>query len=278
LAESLCEPQQKCKHRSHVPQGAQRVNSILVFYLLLINNKLREKFLKRFIVPNRKMFMFLLLLFNFSLLFGQEIVTASRFLEMVSERYASIRDYEANIAIRSGNQEMAGTVSHLSPSFLRIDFTRPADQVIVFNGDLLTIYLPEFRAILNQNINQSRRSGATQAGMASAQGLTMLRRNYVPSFVTGPNPEPLDSSNSERVVKLRLTRSSIAEGFREIILSVNPDTLLIRRIEGRTLADGLVQFDFTNVITNVGIPAQRFVYEAPGSANIINNFLFRDTD
>lgn len=213
-----------------------------------------------------------------SLLFAQEIITAGRYLEMVSERYGSIRDYEANIAIRSGSSDMAGTVSHLTPSFLRIDFTRPAEQVIVFNGELLTIYLPEFRAVLNQSINRSRRSQTTQAGMATAQGLTLLRRNYVPSFLTGPNPEPLESGSREKVVKLRLTRSSVSEGFREIILSIDPDTLLIRRIEGKTIAEADVRFDFTNMKINIGIPEQRFIYDSPASANMYNNFLFRDSN
>jgi outer membrane lipoprotein-sorting protein len=222
--------------------------------------------------------LFFLVILNFNLLYGQEIVTAVKYLDMVSETYGAIKDYEANIAIRSGGSDMTGRVSHLSPSFLRIDFTRPADQVIVFNGELLTIYLPEFRAVLNQTVSQSRRPGASGASMASAQGLTMLKRNYVPSFVTGPNPEPLDSNSQERVVKLRLTRSSVSEGFREIILSINPDTKLIRRIDARTLAEGEVRFEFTNVKINQGIPEQRFIYDSPASANMYNNFLFRDSD
>ena len=222
--------------------------------------------------------LFLLFILNPGFIFGQEIVTAEKYLEMVSDRYSSIRDYEANITIRSGNADMAGTVNHLAPSFLRIDFTRPAEQVIVFNGELLTIYLPEFRAVLNQSINQSRRSSASGAGLASAQGLSLLRRNYVSSFVTGPSPEQLESSSSERVVKLRLTRRSVSEGFKEIILSINPDTMLIRRIEGRTIADAEVRFDFTNIRTNQGIPEQRFIYDSPPSANMYNNFLFRDSE
>jgi outer membrane lipoprotein-sorting protein len=173
---------------------------------------------------------------------------------------------------------MAGKVSNLTPSFLRIDFTSPAEQVIVFNGELLSIYLPEHRAVLNQNVNQSRRPAAAGAGMASAQGLSMLRRNYVPSFVTGPNPEPLDVNSRERVVKLRLTRSSASEGFREIILNIDPDTKLIRRIEGQTITGSTVRFDFTNVRINQGIPEQRFIYDSPASANMYNNFLFRDSD
>jgi outer membrane lipoprotein-sorting protein len=208
---------------------------------------------------------------------SQEIITAERYLEMVSERYGSIKDYEAHIVIRSGNSEMIGNVSYLSPSFLRIDFTRPADQVIVFNGELLTVYLPEYRAVLNQNITPSRRP-ASGASLASAQGLALLRRNYVSSFVTGPDPVPLEGSPSETVVKLRLARRNISEGFREIILSINSASRTIRRIEGRTIADSMVQFDFTNIRTNQGIPELRFIYDSPASAYMYNNFLFREVD
>jgi outer membrane lipoprotein-sorting protein len=80
------------------------------------------------------------------------------------------------------------------------------------------------------------------------------------------------------VVKLRLTRRLRSEGFCEIILSIDRATLLIRRIEGRTVAEALVRFDFTNIRTNLGIPEQRFIYDSPASANVYNNFLFRDTD
>jgi outer membrane lipoprotein-sorting protein len=210
---------------------------------------------------------------------AQEIVTAEQYLKTVSERYGGIRDYEARIVIRSGSSEMQGNVSYLSPSFLRIDFTRPADQVIVFNGELLTVYLPEYRAVLNQTITPSRRSSAGGgAGLASAQGLILLQRNYVASFVSSPDAVRLDDSSNEEVVKLRLARRSISEGFREIILSISPSSKLIRRIEGVSIAGVNVRFDFTNIKTNVGIPELRFLYDSPASAYMYNNFLFRDTD
>jgi len=224
----------------------------------------------------------LALLFFFSinfLAFSQEIVTADKYLERVSERYGNVRDYEAQVNIRSGSTEMIGNLSFLDPFFLRINFTKPAEQVLVFNGQLLTVYLPDLRAVLSQPVTQSRRTtGAAGASMASAQGLQLLRRGYVPTFVSGPEPVSLDERDREPVVKLRLTRRLASEGYREIILSINPETLLIRRIEGRTIADVLVRFDFLNVKTNVGIPELRFEYDSPASANIYNNFLFRETD
>ena len=223
----------------------------------------------------------LILFFLGSVLFSafpQEIVTAERFLESVSERYASIRDYEARVLIRSDATEMVGNLSYLEPYFLRIDFTDPPEQILVFNGEMLTIYIPRLRAVLNQSVSPARRTGAVGASMATAQGLQLLRRGYVTTFVTGPNPVPLDDRNREPVIKLRLTRRLVSEGFREIILSINPETLLIRRIEGRTIADTLVRFDFLNVRTNLGIPEQRFMYDSPATANMYHNFLFREAD
>jgi outer membrane lipoprotein-sorting protein len=228
-----------------------------------------------FNTAKRRFFVLFLFVTGIFRLFSQEIITAERYLETVSERYGGIKDYEARITIYSGNTEMFGTVSHLSPSFLRIDFTKPMEQVLAFNGETLTVYLPEYRATLNQSITPSRRTGAN---MATAQGLILLRRNYVPSFVTGPEPSPLETGSDEMVVKLRLARRSISEGFREIILSITPGTHLIRRIEGRTIADVQVRFDFSDIKINQGIPEQRFIYDSPASANNINNFLFNDND
>ena len=212
--------------------------------------------------------------------FSQEIVTADKYLEFVSERYVGIRDYEAQVVIRSGTTDMIGNLSFLNPFFLRIDFTRPLEQVLVFNGELLTIYIPDLRAVLNQSVTPARRSSTPAGGasLASAQGLQLLRRGYIPAFVSGPEPVPLDERERDLVVKLRLTRRLASEGFREIILSIDPSTLLIRRIEGRTIADALVRFDFNNIRTNLGIPEQRFVYDSPASANLYNNFLSRDSD
>jgi outer membrane lipoprotein-sorting protein len=206
---------------------------------------------------------------------AQQIVTAENFLGNVSDKYAQFKDYEARIAIQSGSAEMYGTVVHMRPNFLRIDFTTPAEQVIVFNGDMLTVYLPEYRAILNQNVNSSRASGAN---LATAQGLSLLRRNFAAAFITGPEPAPIDENSREKVVKLRLTRRYGSEGFREIILSIDPVNLLIRRIQGTTIANSVIQFDFSDIKTNQGVSERRFIYDSPASANIYNNFLFRDTE
>jgi outer membrane lipoprotein-sorting protein len=206
---------------------------------------------------------------------AQEIITADRYLRSVGENYAGIADYEAKIAIVSGTTNMHGVISFRSPSLLRIDFISPADQVIAFNGDTLTVYLPGSAATLQQAVSGSSSGGAN---LATSQGLILLTRNYNASYVTGPDPQPLDEGSTEMVVKLRLTRRSVNEGFREIILHVSPDTKLLRRIEGRTLSNSLVKMDYTDIMINQGIPEQRFVYDSPSSANMYYDFLFNESE
>jgi outer membrane lipoprotein-sorting protein len=204
---------------------------------------------------------------------AQEILTAGRYLDQVSERYSSIKDWEARIAIRSGTTRMIGYAISMGPNFLRIDFSSPAEQVITYNGESLMIYLPNERAILNQ---PAAPSGG--ANIATARGLTLLKQNYVPAFVVGSNPVPLEEGSKEMVVKLRLARRSASEGFREIILDIDPDTKFIRRITGRTVNDTIVSFDFSGIRTNVGISEGRFVLDAPPVTNMYNNFLLKDMD
>lgn len=207
---------------------------------------------------------------------AQEILTADKFLESVGQKYAAIKDYQAKVSIVSGKASMKGVLIHKAPNLLRIDFSQPEEQAIVFNGDTLTVYLPEYRAVLSQGVQSGGSSSG--AALASAKGLSMLRRNYVAAYAVGPAPVPLAEGSTEMVVKLLLSRRSLSEGFRELTLSVSPDTLLIRRIEGRTIADDSVVIDFSDIVLDQGIPEARFAYDAPASANLYNNFLFKDTN
>ncbi|MDR0599665.1 MAG: outer membrane lipoprotein carrier protein LolA [Treponema sp.] len=212
---------------------------------------------------------------NVFVLRGQEILTAGRYLEQVSERYSSIRTYVASVRIQSGGSVMLGTVYAVMPNFIRIEFTSPPDQVILYNGESLMVFLPGERAILNQAVANP---GNTGAGIASARGLSILRRNYSPAFVVGPAPVPIEPGSGEMVVKLKLARRSNSEGFTEIILDVSPDTLLIRRVTGRTITDATVRFDFSGISLNTGVPERLFVFESPPASNMYNNFLLRGTD
>ncbi len=206
-------------------------------------------------------------------LFAQGILTASSFFKSVSENYATIKDYEADIDIKAGKNSMSGHLSYKAPNLLRIDFTNPEEQVICFNGDLLTIYLPGSAAILNQSVDNSSNSGAN---LATAQGLSLLGRYYSPAYETGQEAQPLDEGSEERVVNLILRRRNMSEAFSTIKMAISPETMLIRRLKATTPQGDEFVFDFKNYALNKGISDQRFIYDPPTSANNYNNFLFSE--
>lgn len=202
---------------------------------------------------------------------AQTITTASAYFKTVSEYYGTIKDYEADMDLSVGKQQMTAKVSFKRPDLLRLDFSNPADQVILFNGDMLTIYLPGSSAVLQQSVQSD--SGAGGASLATPQGLSLMSRYYTVAYETGQDPVPLDDTSDEKVIKLVLNRRNTAEAFRSIKLAINAETKLIRRVEAVTPRGDEFVFNFTNYKLNQDISDQRFIYDPPSSANNYNNFL-----
>ena len=202
---------------------------------------------------------------------AQDIVTASRYFDTVSEKYGSVVDYSAKVAIVQGKTTMDGILMYKNPNKLRIEFSNPAGQVINSDGKTLTVFLPRYSVAFAQDLK--KRSDAAIAAMASKQGLNLLKSSYSIGYVVGPEPVPLDGTTGESVVKLKLTWRSGTQAYRQLEISVAANGY-IRRIVGVTGGNQTLQFDFTSIRTNIGIPDTRFDYDSPPTANMIHNFLF----
>ena len=214
-------------------------------------------------------------LFIFAAAFAQNITTASAYFKTISEYYGTIKDYEVDFEIKIEKAESAGKLSFKAPNLLRMDYTNPPEQVICFNGDMLTIYIKEpAEAVLQQQVSPDGTNSATS--LTTPQGLSLMSRYYTVAYETGQNPEPLEEGSDEMVVKLILTRKSASEAFRYIKLAINDETKLIRRIEAVTPKGEEFVFNFFDYALNQNLSEQRFVYDAPSSANNYNNFLFTE--
>ena len=213
---------------------------------------------------------------------AQTITTADSYFASVSEAYGAIKDYSANLAITATfvatrrTENMTGRVIFKRPNLLRIDFSVPDQQTIVFNGENLIIYLPAYNVILNQAVDRS--SAGSGANLATPQGLALMRRYYTVAYAheTGNQPLPLQTGSTENVVTFLLSRRTTTEMFRTLRLSVNPETRLIRRIEATTISGDVIIFDFTGYSINQGLLDNRCIYDTPQSANTFNNFLFNE--
>ena len=204
---------------------------------------------------------------------AQDIVTAGQYFGLSQIATPRSTTTRARSPSRPRKDVMKGDIIFKSPSLLRIDFTSPPDQVIAFDGQTLTVYIPGYNAILSQST--ADKPGAGSATLATREGLRMLKRNYSVAFESSPAPLPLDGgAPGEQAVRLVLGRTSAAEGFgpsSSTSLPIPSSSAGSRA--GRSRGDKL-SFDFTGIKTNVGIPEARFVYDSPASANVYNNFLF----
>ncbi|MEE3410414.1 MAG: outer-membrane lipoprotein carrier protein LolA [Treponema sp.] len=205
----------------------------------------------------------------------ETIITANEYFKSVSEEYGKIKDYQANANITIDKEDMKAKITYLQPDKVRFDFSKPEEQVIVFNGETLTIYLPGHQAVLTQNANaEDSDAKGNAANLATSEGLSLMRRYYTVSYETSQETVPLDEGSDEKVVRLVLWRRTTSEAFRYIKLSITPKTKLIRRIEAVTPADITYKIDFSDYEINQGLTAQRFSYDIPSAANSYDNFMF----
>ncbi len=201
---------------------------------------------------------------------AQEIVSAEKYFAALSASYGAVKDYEASLTVTQGKTVSHGKISYKTPMYLRIDFDDPKGQVIAFDGEVFTVFVPQYEVVLQQTY---RKKGAgAVAAMASSQGLTLLSRSYNVAFLETPGPVPLEEGSREQVVKLKLTARGIT-GYRQLVISVTKDSL-IRRIEGVQASGERITLDFAGIRTNQGLPDSRFQYDPPAYANVIPDFLF----
>lgn len=197
---------------------------------------------------------------------AQDILTAAEFFDQVSEKYEYIQDYEADITITQPESVLQGILFYKNPGRLRIDFAEPAEQVIVSDGRLLTVYLPGQSVTLTQDLTR---------GSGDPQGLRLFKQGYSIAYQETPDYVPLDATSSEEVIKLNLVWRTTDEGFRQIEMAVGQNGL-IRRLKGITKDFDEIQIDLENIKINQNIPDARFDYESPPSSYVIENFIFPD--
>ncbi|MGP1438899.1 MAG: LolA family protein [Treponema sp.] len=221
----------------------------------------------------KKIFLsFSVFVFSFSCVFAQNITTASAFFSRLSERYANINNYVANITIKTGNTTQSGVIKFKKPNFLRIDFYYPKDQYILFANDVLNIYLPSLDIVLSQKADPAN----SAPSLATGQGLSLMKRSYIIAYETSASPKPIQEGGGEEVIVLSMERRSGSEPFRKLRVMISPETNLIRRIECFPVIGEKVVFDFSSYRINPGIPGSVFVFEPEHTSTILNDFLYME--
>lgn len=213
-----------------------------------------------------------ILIFHFLCFCAPEggVVTAASFFSRVSDKYATINNYVANVTIKTGKTVQSGVLRYRKPNFVRLDFFSPRGQFIIFANDMLTIYLPYMNVVLSQKAE----GGNSGASLGTAAGLSLMKRSYIISFEQDSRPHPLYEGSREMAIILSMERRTGSEPFRQLKVMINPETHLIRRIEGTPVMGDNITFDFSDYRINPGVPGGFFVFEAEHDTTILNDFLY----
>ena len=214
--------------------------------------------------------MSVLFLFSAGTATAQQILTATEFFNAVAANYASVEDYTATMAWLDERGSMSGALAYARPNRIRIDFTDPAEQILVSNGTMLQVFIPQFNVQLRQTL---RGDADAPGGLVTAEGLALMRRNYNIAYLEGPEPVPLDPGSATFVTQLRLDRKQVTEGFRQLVLSID-DGGFIRRIVGTKVDWEQVRMDLSDIRINQRISDSFFEQESDPAASATDDFLF----
>ncbi len=203
---------------------------------------------------------------------SQQILTALEYFDIIGDNYADIADYIATMTWTDETGSMSGTLYYKRPNLIRIDFDSPEEQVLVSDGELFMVYVPAFNVVLQQELRDI--PGEAPGGLATPEGLSLMRRNFTIAYLEGPEPVPIEEDSDLLVTQLRLDRKQVTEGFRQIVLSVDENGF-IRRILGTKVDWEEVQLDLDDMEINQNIPTARFDYSPEADASIYEDFLFQ---
>lgn len=201
---------------------------------------------------------------------AQDSRTALDVFDRMAVKYNGMNDYEVNVRYETGNSVMTGVLYYKKPNLVRINFSRPANQVIVSNGKELTCYLPQTGVVFIQKLEKDGK--ALSQGVVSEEGLSFMKRNYKISYNETPEFVQIEGLPVP-VMGLRLVWRYTKAGFREIILYIDQNFNILR-FEGIDASQKSIVCTFSDYQYNIGIPDTRFDYTSPPTAYKQNNFLF----
>jgi len=198
---------------------------------------------------------------------ASNIVSVNNIKNLMEKAFAGIKDYTANIEWVNGDAHYRGRIRYKKANKILIEFEEPKDQIIVSNGNLLSIYIPALKVVVQQSLAES-----TESNLLTSQsefGLRKLFDEYSFSFFDTSSLQPFRNTNAYH---LKLTQKRPKVGFKTMDLWVSENGLILQS-NGVSQNGIRVSLTFSNIKTNTEIPDYIFDFEIPADAQIIRNLL-----
>lgn len=196
-----------------------------------------------------------------------DIVSVNDIKKKMSEMFESIKDYTADFDWINGDVHYRGSFRYKKPDRILLNFVEPQDQIIVSNSQMLYIYIPYLKVVVQQTLTEDTESEILMTGTET--GLSKLFDEYSFSFYDSSSPLPLRNS---RAYHLRLSQKTPKVGFKNMDIWVAENGLLLQS-NGRSPNGVEVSLIFSNIQLNTELPDYIFEFDVPADAQIIRNII-----
>jgi outer membrane lipoprotein-sorting protein len=188
-------------------------------------------------------------------------ITADELLARVSARYKTFKDFRADVVVTTSSPFMGETSSSAGvlyagqPNRVRVEFSSPTEQTVVFDGKYMYVYAP----------------GATQVLRYASPGISYLAN--LPLALDNLSSDydvELAAETGGRAYELHLSAQTRATPFPEIRLWIDRERLVALRSDFYDAAGNRTSYHFSGYKFNLGLPASTFTFQLPPGAEIVD--------
>lgn len=200
------------------------------------------------------------------------IVSVNDIKNRMIETFESIIDYTADFEWINGDVHYFGKIQYKNPDKILLNFENPKDQQIVSDGNVLFIYIPYLKVVVQQSLTEKTESDILTT--TTEEGLSKLFNEYSFSFFDSSTPLPFRNTLAYH---LKLTQKTPKVGFKTMDIWISEDGYILQS-NGKSPNGLNISLIFSNIKLNTELPDYIFEFEVPADAQIIRNIIVPFSD
>lgn len=188
-------------------------------------------------------------------------ISAEELLTRITKRYEALDDFRADVAVTTFSPFLGETSSSTGvlyvrqPNLLRLEFSQPAGQTVVFDGEFGYAYVAGSDQV-------TRYAGPDTSFLVNLpQTLDDLSNDY---DVT------LAAETGGRTYELHLDAKTETAPFRQIRMWIDRKQLVAVRADFYDAGGNNTSYRLSGYSFNLGLPASRFSFEVPPGAEVVD--------
>lgn len=162
-------------------------------------------------------------------------------------------------ALGASGQE-SGTLKIVRPGRMRWDYTKPEAKIAILEGDRTIVYLPADRQMVRGRLEGS--SGLLHALLG---GRSHVEDLFDSSLAATP------ARGGDGAYRLRLVPRDAEGRIEAVTLAARPPAFAIESAEVLDAAGNVIEYRFSGIRRNRGVPASAFRFEPPPGTEIIDS-------